>query len=208
MKVGYVRYISDNQSTNNIVENMEKAEADKIIFGISSESNDQNNFREYIETLKQGDVLIVDALDTLGNSSLDIIDILNLLNEKEIGIQVLQISLTEPEDIELKNGHVQAILKKYLIHILQSVDSKLKNNIRLSQSKGVNEIKSKRKKAKGRPKKYSRNAEDPNDREIYYAVISMLKNGDPISDIANVHDLSRTTVYRIKDEMEEDDHIN
>lgn len=203
MKIGYARYINDNQSSK-LVNNMEKVEVDKIVFQISSCSNYQRKLKDFLKTLERRDVLVVDSLDILGESIKDIIDNLNLLNENEIGLQILKLQPDVIEDTELKDIRIQELLKRYLIHALELVDNKLKNDIRNRQSKGANIAKERsKKKKKGRPKKYSEDAEDPYDREIYYTVISMLKEDTPISDIASDLDLSRTTIYRIKDEMDE-----
>ncbi len=209
VKIGYARYISDNQSSDNVVKIMEKAKVDKLIFGISSQSNDQKKFKEFIHTLEKEDILVVKGLETLGETIIDIIDILNLLNEKEIGIQVLEINSNTDEDVELKNVRFQKILKRYLIHVLELASDNLKEDIRYRQSIGAKyakRVNTKKKKTKGRPKKYSENAKDPYDREIYYAVVAMLDKNIPISDIADELYLSRTTVYRIKEDIEKDDH--
>lgn len=207
MKIGYVRYISDNQSSDKLVNDMEKVEVDKVIFQISSYSNHQKNFKEFIQTLEKRDVLVVDSLDIIGETIKEIVENLKILNEKEIGIQILNLQPDSVEETEIKDIRIQELLKKYLIHALELVDNKLKNDIRKRQSKGAINAKGRNeKKKKGRPKKYSEDAENPYDREVYYTVISMLKEDTPISDIASELDLSRTTIYRIKDEMEKDDY--
>ena len=207
MKIGYVLYTSDNQSSDKLVNDMEKVEVDKIIFQISSNSNHQKKFKEFIQTLGKGDVLVVDSLDIIGESIKEIVENLQILNENEIGIQILRLQSNDVKENEIKDIRIQKLLKEYLIHALEVVDDKLKNDIRNRQSMGVINAKGRNeKRKKGRPKKYSEDAEDPNDRKVYYAVIELLKEDTPISDISSELDLSRTTIYRIKDEMEKDDY--
>lgn len=52
---------------------------------------------------------------------------------------------------------------------------------------------------KGRPVFYSPNAKDPQKRLVYYRVIEMLEKGVSISKIAQEVNITRQTVYRIKD---------
>lgn len=51
---------------------------------------------------------------------------------------------------------------------------------------------------KGRPLLYSPNAKDPQKRIIYHKVVEMLKEGQAISKIAKEVNITRQTVYRIK----------
>ena len=51
---------------------------------------------------------------------------------------------------------------------------------------------------KGRPLLYSPNAKDPQKRIIYHKVVEILKEGQAISKIAKEVNITRQTVYRIK----------
>ncbi|MGX0299931.1 DNA invertase Pin-like site-specific DNA recombinase [Staphylococcus hominis] len=53
---------------------------------------------------------------------------------------------------------------------------------------------------KGRPVLYSPNAKDPQKRLVYQRVVEMLDQGISISKIAKEVDITRQTVYRIKNE--------
>lgn len=64
------------------------------------------------------------------------------------------------------------------------------------------EFKLRRKKAvyKGRPLLYSPNAKDPQKRIIYHRVVEMLEEGQSISKIAKEVNITRQTIYRIKND--------
>lgn len=51
---------------------------------------------------------------------------------------------------------------------------------------------------KGRPKLYSTNAKDPQQRLFYKNIVEYLKNGVAISKVAKEYNVTRQTVYRIK----------
>ncbi|TDM45166.1 helix-turn-helix domain-containing protein, partial [Macrococcoides goetzii] len=56
---------------------------------------------------------------------------------------------------------------------------------------------------KGKPLEYSATARDPKKRIIYHNVIKQLAEGVAISRIAKENDLTRKTVYRIKERSTE-----
>ncbi|MCE3400679.1 helix-turn-helix domain-containing protein, partial [Staphylococcus aureus] len=63
--------------------------------------------------------------------------------------------------------------------------------IQVAKSKGV---------YKGRPLLYSPNAKDPQKRIIYHRVVEMLEEGQSISKIAKEVNITRQTIYRIKND--------
>ncbi|HAV0176516.1 TPA: recombinase family protein, partial [Enterococcus faecium] len=54
---------------------------------------------------------------------------------------------------------------------------------------------------KGRPKLYSANAKDPQRRLVYKNIVEDLENGVAISKISKEYNVTRQTVYRIKNEL-------
>ncbi|WP_256089964.1 helix-turn-helix domain-containing protein, partial [Staphylococcus aureus] len=53
---------------------------------------------------------------------------------------------------------------------------------------------------KGRPLLYSPNAQDPQKRIIYHRVVEMLEEGQSIRKIAKEVNITRQTIYRIKND--------
>ncbi|MGL9881527.1 resolvase [Enterococcus sp. AZ166] len=54
---------------------------------------------------------------------------------------------------------------------------------------------------KGRPKLYSVDTKDPQRRLVYKSIVEDLKKGVAISKIAKEYNVTRQTVYRIKNEL-------
>jgi len=179
---------------------MEQEGADKIIIEVSTNHEDyQKMLIESIQNMKEKDILLIKAFDDLGESVVDIINIVKKLDEKDIGLQVLD----NPNTYDVNDWNVQTILRKQLLFILNWVEGKERNDIRMRQAKGIERFKAlKEKKGTGRPKKYSQYAKDPNDREIYYAVVDMLENNVAIKRIAETLNISRNTIYTIKEELQ------
>jgi len=202
VKIGYAS-TNEKRSLDAIIKDMQtKAKVEDISFGITSEAGSGNQFTRLINKLDSGDIIVINSLDSLGNSINEIIDILALLNQKGIGLQVLEIKLNDEEIEILNNEKVQMIIQKYLINALYLLDEKSKADIKIRQSLGINQVKKRTK--QGRPKKYSADAENPEDRRVWRQVVDMLKSDIPINQISNELDLSRNTVYRIKEDAEEE----
>lgn len=202
VKIGYAS-TNEKRSLDAIIKDMQtKAKVEDISFGITSEAGSGNQFTRLINKLDSGDIIVINSLDSLGNSINEIIDILALLNQKGIGLQVLEIKLNDEEIEILNNDKVQMIIQKYLINALYLLDEKSKADIKIRQSLGISQVKKRTK--QGRPKKYSADAENPEDRRVWRQVVDMLKSDIPINQISNELDLSRNTVYRIKEDAEEE----
>ncbi|MFB7304571.1 helix-turn-helix domain-containing protein [Heyndrickxia sporothermodurans] len=205
MKVGYVKNLQNNTTPMEIIEGMKKEGVEKIIVELSSDQDSyQKMLFESIETMVSKDILVINALDDLGESLLDIISVVEKLDEKDIGIRLLS-SLNSNIDFNIKefmdDWDIQRLLRKQLLLVLIWVENKEKNDIRKRQIKGMETMKAlKNQKGSGRPKKYSKYAKDPEDRKIYHDTIHMLDNEIPIKRIAETLNISRNTIYTIRDE--------
>ncbi|HFC9436647.1 TPA: helix-turn-helix domain-containing protein, partial [Enterococcus hirae] len=54
---------------------------------------------------------------------------------------------------------------------------------------------------KGRPKLYSADTKDPQRRLVYKSIVQDLKNGIAISKISKEYNVTRQTIYRIKNDL-------
>lgn len=197
MRSGYIRYWPDYKNKNDIVDEMDVL-VDNIMIQISSETE---QLHDYIGSLEQEDTLVVYDLWTLGDSVNNIIETLSILKEKKINILLLNINLNEEEKCVLFNNElVQSIVYKTLFNILQSIELISQKSIRNRTNKGIDNAK----KSQGRPKKYTKDSSDEEDRAIYYLIINMLKQEQSISDISTSLGVSRNTIYRIKEELEDE----
>lgn len=209
MKVGYIKNINNDPSSKGLIQWMEKEGAEKIIIEVAN-NRDRENYQkmllESIQNMKEKDILVIYSFDDLGESVMDVINIVEKLDERDIGIQVLD---SKTPLFDENNWQMQTIIRKQLLFVLNWIEDKEKNDIKKRQSIGIEKIKAlKAKTGSGRPKKYSKYAKDPEDRKIYYSVVEMLENDIPIKRISETLKISRNTIYTIKKEMEKDKHKN
>ncbi|MBT2606713.1 recombinase family protein [Bacillus sp. ISL-53] len=203
MRIGYIKnWRHVNKSTEKF-EKMEKIGVEKIIVELDpNKDNYQKMLLESIESMMEKDILIIDSLDDLGESIEDIINVVRKLDDNGLAIHVINSNMDQSfvDDWEL-----QRLLIKQLLLVLLWVEDKEKNEIKKRQAKGMEVIKAlKDSKGSGRPKKYSKFAKDPEDREIYFNVIQMLRHDVPITKISESLKISRNTIYTIKEEYLQD----
>lgn len=209
VKIGYAS-TNERRTLDAIIKDMQtKAKVEDISFGITSESSTKEQLIKLINRLNTGDIIVVNSLDSLGSTINELIEILTILNQKGLGIQVLEIEMSGEENEALNSEIVQNILKKYLLDAFYLIEEISKADIKKRQSLGISQVKNRtiKKKTQGRPKKYSADAEDAADREVWRQVVDMLKEDISINQIAKELDLSRNTVYRIKEDATEEGYI-
>lgn len=200
MKIGYIRAISNGSISNDLISKLEHAGVEKIILGLGTNTKkDYDTLLESIDSMNDNDVLVINTLDDLGDSISDIINILKIINKKDIYLQIIE-SLFNSED--LSDFRTNKLLRRNMLEILIWVENKEQRDIQRRQREAIQLIKSTKKmQGSGRPKKYSQDAKNPEDREVYFNVINMLNNDIPIKRISEILNISRNTIYVIKEEM-------
>ena len=88
MKVGYARVSSTDQNLDRQLVEMKKAGAEKIFQEkLSGKSmTDRLELQKALDFLREKDVLIVEALDRLGRNYDEIVQMVQRLDRKEIGL--------------------------------------------------------------------------------------------------------------------------
>ncbi|MEY8742803.1 recombinase family protein [Bacillales bacterium AN1005] len=205
-KIGYVKNFMDELSPKDaILKKMKIEGVQRIIMDLDETANPLELLLNNIESMQSKDILVVENLDELGESLEDIIKIIEKLDEKDIGILILDEAVDELSIAAKKDWVMQAMLRKQLLLTLKWVYKKEINDIRKRETVGMQYIKAlKEKRTSGRPKKYHRYAEDPEDRRIYLNVVKMLDNNVSITRISEAVNISRNTVYVIRDELNEE----
>lgn len=180
MKIGYIKDITNDSSP--LINKMKKKGVSKIILSLDN-----------VQDISQKDILVVRSLDDLGDTLTDIINVLQELYNNGNRIEVLEHL---DNTIKIKEWDI-----KQLLVVLMWVRIKETNEILRRQSEGMNIIKAlKDQKRPGRPKKYSKDAKNKEDRDIYFHVKYMLDNKVPIKRISDTLNITRNTIYTIRDE--------
>ena len=112
MRIGYARVSTCEQSLDLQIDALEKAGCATIFkdHGVSGVAPDRIGLSKAMETLVEGDTLVVWRLDRMARSMRDLIDTVDALHARKIGFQ----SLCEHIDIDSAFGEL-------ILHVLSSV---------------------------------------------------------------------------------------
>ena len=199
MKVGYARVSSADQTLDRQLGELKQAGAEKIFQERLSGKNitDRVELLQALQFLREKDVLVVESLDRLGRNYAEIVQIVQKLDHKKIGLQILNMPILN-QDIGEPN--LQKLIRNMIIQILSWTAQNEREEIKRKQKQGIVIAKEKGH-YKGRPVKYAPDAKDPKDRMTYQVIVNKLKREEPIKKIAEDTGVTRDTVYRIKREL-------
>ena len=87
MKIGYARVSSTNQDLELQKEELLKAGCNKIFSeSVSGKDNNRNELTAMIESLREGDIVVVYKIDRIARSLKGLIEIIELLNAKKVDL--------------------------------------------------------------------------------------------------------------------------
>lgn len=201
MIIAYARVSSTDQNLDRQMEEFKKHGAEKIFVEKKSGANviNREEFNKALSFAREDDFFMVEAIDRLGRNYTEIVQTVNFLKEKNIGLLVTSVPLlSEPLGDPLLDKFVKDLILQLLAMIAERERTESKRRqaqgIAIAKEKGVYQ---------GRPKLYSAEAKDPQKQAVYHQMVRMLNDGLPIKEIAEKNRVTRTTVYRIKKELEE-----
>lgn len=206
MKIGYARVSTREQNLDRQLDQLEKAGCKKIFQEkLSGKNMNRPALQDLLSFIREDDEVMVVSLDRLGRSSQDITEILERIKQKGATINILNLpsfeGITDPNLKNLLSNLVLEIQKYISEQERQTLLERQKEGIRLAKERGA---------YKGGVVQYSKDSKNPQRRLIYETVVDMLerkRNGEPITiqQIANRVGITRSTVYRIKKEIENND---
>ena len=196
--VGYARVSSIDQNLERQLENLKAFGVEKIFTEKQSGKSIEIRpvLQEALNFVRMGDRFVVESIDRLGRNYDEVIHTVNYLKDKEV--QLMITSLPMMNEV-VGNPLLDKFMKDLIIQILAMVSEQERNESKRRQAQGIKVAKEKGV-YKGRPLLYSPNAKDPQKRIIYHRVVEMLKEGNAISKIAKEVNITRQTVYRIKND--------
>ncbi|HRK75747.1 MAG TPA: recombinase family protein [Streptococcus parasuis] len=199
MKVGYARVSSADQTLDRQLGELKQAGAEKIFQERLSGKNitDRVELLQALQFLREKDVLVVESLDRLGRNYAEIVQIVQKLDHKKIGLQILNMPILNQD---LGDPNLQMLIRNMIIQILSWASQNEREEIKRKQKQGIVIAKEKGH-YKGRPVKYASDAKNPKDRMTYQVIVNKLKLEEPIKKIAEDTGVTRDTVYRIKKQL-------
>lgn len=168
----------------------------KITALIEDDCPTQPHFQQLLTQLSSSDDLYVPSISALGTNFDDIKMNITSLAKKRVRLHILDAPFLEFNQYSDEvQTHLQTLFFQILDYITQYEKQKMKDKQRL----GI-ELAKQRGSYKGRQKWYTDEGQNSEKRKIYQEIIEMLNSGTPIMQIHKATGVSRTTIYRIKDE--------
>ncbi|HHQ9191856.1 TPA: recombinase family protein [Staphylococcus aureus] len=186
MKIGYARVSTGLQNLNLQEDRLNAYGCEKIFSDhISGSKSKRPGLDKAIEFARSGDTIVVWRLDRLGRNMEDLITLVNELNERGVSFHSLEENITM--DKSSSTGQL-------LFHLFAAF-AEFERNLILERSSAGRIAARARVRYGGRPEKL--NQKDLNLLKTLY------DNGTPIKTIAEQWQVSRTTIYRYLNKLEE-----
>ncbi|EZR31006.1 MULTISPECIES: recombinase family protein [Staphylococcaceae] len=186
MKIGYARVSTGLQNLNLQEDRLNAYGCEKIFSDhISGSKSKRPGLDKAIEFARSGDTIVVWRLDRLGRNMEDLITLVNELNERGVSFHSLEENITM--DKSSSTGQL-------LFHLFAAF-AEFERNLILERSSAGRIAARARGRYGGRPEKLSN--QDLNLLKTLY------DNGTPIKTIAEQWQVSRTTIYRYLNKLEE-----
>ncbi|MEN0169241.1 recombinase family protein [Staphylococcus aureus] len=186
MKIGYARVSTGLQNLNLQEDRLNAYGCEKIFSDhISGSKSKRPGLDKAIEFARSGDTIVVWRLDRLGRNMEDLITLVNELNERGVIFHSLEENITM--DKSSSTGQL-------LFHLFAAF-AEFERNLILERSSAGRIAARARGRYGGRPEKL--NQKDLNLLKTLY------DNGTPIKTIAEQWQVSRTTIYRYLNKLEE-----
>jgi DNA invertase Pin-like site-specific DNA recombinase len=180
MLVGYARVSTDDQDLSLQRDALTVAGCERLFTdSMSGAKAERPGLAEVLDFCRAGDTLVVWRLDRLGRSLTNLIELLNLLAEKEIGFK----SLSEQIDTTTSGG-------KLVFHIFGALAEFERELIRERTWAGLAAARA-RDRHGGRPRKIA------SERQLKMAQALYQDGSHSIDDICRTLGISRATLYRV-----------
>lgn len=177
MLIGYARVSTTDQNPELQIDELQETGCEQIYQDkISGSTRDRPELTACLKTLRKGDTLIIWRLDRLARSLRDLIEIVEELKARGVGVR----SLHDPIDTTSATGNL----------VFQIFGALSEFERRLVQERVNAGLKAARKRGRigGRPPKLTKD-------QVRQARI-LIDGGESLSSIANHFDVDRTTLYR------------
>ncbi|GAB3067565.1 recombinase family protein [Salinicoccus sesuvii] len=198
-KIGYARVSTIGQNEERQIKPLKGYSCEKIFIdkqsGKDFNRTEYKNMKNYV---REKDTIVFVELDRLGRNKNEINKEWEYFINKDVDIVVLDMPL-------LDTTKYQDDLGKLLLNLAKEIISYNAEQERIRilerQTQGI-EIAKREGKYKSRSKSYSATSKNKEKRRLYFLVIEYLNKKKPIKQIAEELSMSRDTVYRIKNEIE------
>lgn len=189
-KYGYARVSTNAQSLDDQIEQLKEQviEPNNVYSEkFTGTKTDRPQFNELLSTIKSGDTLVVTKLDRLARNTQEALKVINKLLDNDITINVLNLGT-------LENSTTGKLVTTILLAVAE-----MERNMILERTQAGKEYAKKHNKnyKEGRPKRVIT--------KYYENIYNYLKNGHSYTETESYFNISRSTIYRIKKQIEQDE---
>lgn len=180
MIYGYARVSTKEQNLDTQIHELEKFGTDKIISEkISGVAKKKNKLEELLSSLKPSDTLVVTRMDRLGRSTIQLLQLVEELQIKEINLVILNMGI----DTRTATGKFFLTIMAGFSELDRTMmKEKQKNGIALAKEKGL---------YKGRMKKYTADHEG-----MKHAIELRRTTNKTVKEICLITGISEASFYR------------
>ena len=181
MKFGYARVSTKDQSLLLQKDALSKEGCTEVYEEKASGKNaDRPELQKMLAQLRKGDLVVVWKLDRLGRSLQDLVRLMSLFQEKEVGFRSLQDHIDTTTPVGRLNFHLFAALAEFERDI---ISERTKAGLAAARARG---------RMGGRPKGLSKKAQD----KARLAESLYTENQRSIPEICDHIGVSKSTLYR------------
>jgi DNA invertase Pin-like site-specific DNA recombinase len=177
MLIGYARVSTHEQNLDLQKDALEKAGCERVyVEQMSGSSSNRPELKRIMDTLREGDTLVVWRLDRLGRSLKHLIELITELEERKVGFK----SLMESIDTNTSGG-------KLIFHIFGALAEFERNLIRERTNAGLSAARARGRKGGRRP------VLDDKQKEV--AIKLYNEKNHTIKEICRIMDITKPTLY-------------
>ncbi|MCP3029644.1 recombinase family protein [Halobacillus sp. A5] len=192
MIFGYARVSSSEQNLDRQINELDAYGCEDIVVEKESGVMARPEFEKLLQQIRKKDVVVCHDLTRFGRSQIHILQVIQELREKKAGLVTLKERIDTRED----NPYSDLI-----VSIFSATAEFERKMIKERQREGI-EIAKKNGTYKGGKKRYHAGAKGK-DKVIYDEVVRLLYQKESVMNIHRKTDLSRNTIYSIKNELKE-----
>ncbi|MDL4840351.1 recombinase family protein [Aquibacillus rhizosphaerae] len=187
MRYGYARVSSISQNLSSQLKQLEEYECDYIFKEKTSgrKKEDRPEFNRLLEKVEENDTIIVTKLDRFARSTKDALATIELLNDKGVGLVVLNMGGDKIDTTTAIGKLMVTVLSGIAEFEADMIKERQIEGIVLAKERGV---------YKGRPRKYTQS-----HKGIQYALKLYYErdnNKMTVNEICEITKISRATIYR------------
>ncbi|MED3564446.1 recombinase family protein [Bacillus xiapuensis] len=185
---GYARVSSKDQNLDTQIDQLKRYGVEKIVSEkITGVAKQKPKLEDLLGNLKKGDTLVVARMDRLGRSTMQLLELVEELNERNIHLVILSPNIDTRDEIW---GKLFLTIMSAVAEMERSlIKEKQRNGIAIAKEKG---------KYKGRVKKYhSKHAGMKHALDLYHS------QNYTVKEITEITSVSRSALYRALNEENE-----